>query len=151
MAYFERIELWLENRSQRVRWILVPVGFILASGIIFSALLLAAFTLSLFFPFIGPQKDLSVHPLWFLIFVILPNFFGAYGSSLVGGWVAPKFKFLTICVCAGFYIAGSLIGLLSFASVYKIIDFLECGSIIVGAIAAIIHANTSGCFSPTKK
>ena len=81
---------------------------------------------------------------WFQL-VIGANLLSAYGSAIVSGWVAPKFKYPTVCAGASFYIVSNS----SFLYSMVMNDFAGGAdnlwamlSIIFGAVAAVIHAKS---------
>jgi|TARA_B110000967_G_C18655177_1_gene445375 hypothetical protein len=142
MIEFNEILKWLENRSSTTRWVLVPIIFFVSSFLIHTTVVIVVWLLSFIPTKIGLDSESRF--VWFQL-VIGANLLSAYGSAIVSGWVAPKFKYPVVCVGASFYIVSNSSFLYSMA----MNDFAGGAdnlwamlSIIFGAVAAVIHAKS---------
>ena len=141
MMALKRILQWIENRSPLTRWVLVPIIFFVSSFLIHTAVLIVVWLLSFIPNNIGPDADSRF--IWLQV-IIGANALSTYGSAIVSGWVAPKFKYPAVCLGASFYIITNLwllyygIGTADFS--WSSDDVWTMISIIGGATAAVIHA-----------
>ena len=146
MDVLKQILEWIENRSPLTRWILVPIIFLVSSFLIHTGVLIVVWLTSIIPNNIGPDADSRF--IW-LQLIIGANLLSAYGSAIISGWVAPKFKYPVVCLGASFYIITNLlvlynrIGTADFS--WPSDDVWTMLSIIGGATAAVIHAK--GIFS----
>ena len=141
MIVLRRILEWIENRSPLTRWILVPIIFLVSSFLIHTAVLIVVWLLSFIPNNIGPDADSRF--IWLQV-IIGANALSTYGSAIVSGWVAPKFKYPAVCLGASFYIITNslllLSGMVEFS--WSSDDVWTILSIIAGATVAVIHAKT---------
>ena len=68
-----------------------------------------------------------------------------YSAAMLSGWITPKFRFATVCMGSSFFLIANSIVIYSmvtttFQDLWVIDDMCVTLSVIVGAIAAIVHA-----------